>query len=203
MLVLMSLDINMNVITTMNNSMNIIEPPGGVGGGADCPLMPQGGITHRLNVVTHLYNWAKVSNMQALHANLMDDDGKTWQHTQPMPMRGSPCVVTEANALSFIEKMESKNRIFLFSDSERAVPGDWGYLASVRPGVPPEGIMAEVDAWLRQYPDAWLAVDMRVGVIPPAVPGLEDTLRTFPRVVIVIVSDDTRDHTWPRWEYPL
>ena len=56
-----------------------------------------------------------------------------------------------------------------FSDSDRAVPAGWGHLASVRPGVPPEGIMAEVDAWLRQYPDAWLAVDMRVGVIPPAI----------------------------------
>jgi hypothetical protein len=44
---------------------------------------------------------------------------------------------------------------------------------------------------------------MRVGVIPPAIPELEDTLRTFPRVVIVIVSDDTRDHAWPRWNLPL
>ena len=51
--------------------------------------------------------------------------------------------------------------------------------------------MAEVDAWLRQYPDAWLAVDMRVGVIPPAVHDLEGMLRTFPRIVIIIVFDDT------------
>lgn len=128
---------------------------------------------------------------------------KTWQHSQPMPMRGSPCVVTEANALKFISKLPNNPRIFLFSDSDRAIPGDWGYVASVRPGVPPEGIMAEVDAWLRQYPDAWLAVDMRVGVIPPAIPDLESMLRTFPRVVIVIVSDDTKDHDWPRWEFPL
>jgi hypothetical protein len=133
----------------------------------------------------------------------MDGDEKAWKHSQPMPMRGSPCVVTEANALVFTSKLPIKNRIFLFSDSDRAIPGDWGYVASVRQGVPPEGIMAEVDAWLRQYPDAWLAVDMRVGVIPPAIPELEDTLRTFPRVVIVIVSDDTRDHTWPRWDFPL
>jgi hypothetical protein len=112
-------------------------------------------------------------------------------------------VVTEANALAFTSKLPIKNRIFLFSDSDRAIPGDWGYVASVRQGVPPEGIMAEVDAWLRQYPDAWLAVDMRVGVIPPAIPELEDTLRTFPRVVIVIVSDDTRDHSWPRWNLPF
>ena len=133
----------------------------------------------------------------------MDGDERAWQHSQPMPMRGSPCVVTEANALASISKLPIKDRIFLFSDSDRAIPGDWGYIASVRQGVPPEGIMAEVDAWLRQYPDAWLAVDMRVGVIPPAIPELEDTLRTFPRVVIVIVSDDTRDHTWPRWDFPL
>jgi len=133
----------------------------------------------------------------------MDGDEMTWQHSQPMPMRGSPCVVTEANALTYTSKLSNQNRIFLFSDSDRAIPGDWGHLASVRPGVPPEGIMAEVDAWLRQYPDAWLAVDLRVGVIPPAVHDLEDMLKTFPRVVIVIVSDDTRDHPWPRWEFPL
>ena len=133
----------------------------------------------------------------------MDGEERTWQHTQPMPMRGSPCVVSEANALAYTSRIQNKGRIFLFSDSDRAVPGDWDYLASVRPGVPPEGIMAEVDAWLRQYPDAWLAVDMRVGVIPPAIPDLENLLRTFPRIVIVIVSDDARDHPWPRWEYPL
>ena len=136
-------------------------------------------------------------------SQVMGDDERTWQHSQPMPMRGSPCVVSEANAIAYTSKLPNKSRIFLFSDSDRAVPADWGYLASVRSGVPPEGIMAEVDAWLRQYPDAWLAVDMRVGVIPPAVHDLEGMLRTFPRVVIIIVSDDTRDYTWPRWEYPL
>ena len=39
-------------MTIMNSSMNIIEPPGGAGGGADCPLMPLRGIPHRLNVAT-------------------------------------------------------------------------------------------------------------------------------------------------------
>ncbi len=112
-------------------------------------------------------------------------------------------MVSESNALTYISKLPTKNRIFLFSDSDRAIPGDWGYIASVRPGVPPEGIVAEMDAWLRQYPDAWLAVDMRVGVIPPAIHNLEEMLRTFPRIVIIIVSDDKRDHAWPRWEYPL
>ena len=83
----------------------------------------------------------------------MDEATRTWQHSQPMPMRGSPCVVSEANALAFTSKMQIENRIFLFSDSDRAIPGDWDYLASARPGVPPEGILSEVDAWLRQYPD--------------------------------------------------
>jgi hypothetical protein len=59
----MSSDINMNVITIMKSSMNIIEPPGGVGGGADCPLMPLWGIDHRLNIATHLDIRAKTSNL--------------------------------------------------------------------------------------------------------------------------------------------
>ena len=42
MLVLMPSDISMNVMTIMNSNMNIIEPPGGVGGGADCPSCPYG-----------------------------------------------------------------------------------------------------------------------------------------------------------------
>ncbi|RAH14690.1 MAG: hypothetical protein CMB20_002750 [Methanobacteriota archaeon] len=127
----------------------------------------------------------------------------TWEHSQPMPMRGSPCVVTESNAISYISKLAKAPRLFLFSDSDRALPDGWGYVASVRPGTPPEGIIAEIDAWLKQYPDAWLAVDLRVGVIPPSVPDLESMLRTFPRTVIILVSDDTINHQWPRWEYPL
>jgi len=127
----------------------------------------------------------------------------SWEHSQPMPMRGSPCVVSESNAVSYIEKLSNKPRIFLFSDSERAVPNGWGYVASVRAGTPPEGIMAEVDAWLKQYPNAWLAVDLRVGVIPPAVPDLENMLRNFPRIVIILVSDETASHQWPVWEFPL
>ena len=133
----------------------------------------------------------------------MSEAGSRWKHTQPMPMRGSPCIVSESDALAYIDKLPIDPRVFLFSDSERAVPGDWGFVGSVRSGVPPEGIMAELDAWLRQYPDAWLAVDMRDGVIPPSVSGnITDVLRTFPRTVIVIVSDDTKNHLWPRWELP-
>jgi hypothetical protein len=120
-----------------------------------------------------------------------------------MPMRGSPCVVTEPNAITYIEKLKNKPRLFLFSDSDRAIPSDWGHIASVRTGVPPEGIMSELDAWLRQYPDAWLVVDMRIGVVPPAIPNLEEVLRTFPRIVLILVSNDTAAHQWPKWEFPL
>ena len=63
--------------------------------------------------------------------------------------------------------------------------------------------MAELDAWLKQYPEAWLAVDMRDGVIPPSISGdINEMLRTFPRTVLVIVSDDSKNHQWPRWEFP-
>ncbi len=126
-----------------------------------------------------------------------------WIHSQPIPMRGSPCVVSEPNALKFFDKMDVKPRVFLFSDSDRAIPGDWGYIPSVRIGVPPEGILAELDAWLRQYPDSWMVVDMRIGVVPPAIPNLEDMLRTFPRVVLILVSNEDANHPWPKWEYPL
>ena len=133
----------------------------------------------------------------------MSGQAEGWQHSQPMPMRGSPCVVTERNALANLGRIPIDPRIFLFSDSDRAVPSDWGFVASVRPGVPPEGVMAELDAWLKQYPEAWLAVDMRDGVIPPSVSGdINEMLRTFPRTVLVIVSDDSKNHQWPRWEFP-
>ena len=163
--------------------------------------MPLGGIIRRLKVVTHLSEDLKQGKWLW---GLMSDVTMGWKHSQPMPMRGSPCIVSESNALAYIKKLPSTPRVFLFSDSDRAVPGDWGFVGSVRPGVPPEGIMAELDAWLRQYPDAWLAVDMRDGVIPPSVSGkITDVLRTFPRIVLVIVSDDTKGHSWPKWELPL
>lgn len=130
----------------------------------------------------------------------MTDAEETWQHSQPMPMRGSPCVTTEHRACEYMESIGLTSKVFLFSDSDRAIPGGWGYVASVRPGVPPEGVVAELNAWLRQYPDAWLAVDMRDGVIPPALADIEETFRGFPRTVIILVSDDTKDHAWPRWE---
>jgi len=163
--------------------------------------MPLRGIIRRLKVATHLSEDLKQGE---LLWGLMSDIAGGWKHSQPMPMRGSPCVVSERKALDYIERLSIDPRVFLFSDSERAIPGNWGYVGSVRPGVPPEGIMAELDAWLKQYPDAWLAVDMRDGVIPPSVSGnITDVLRTFPRTVLVIVSDDTKDHSWPRWELPL
>jgi len=50
MLVLIPSDMSMKVITIMNSNMNIIEPPGGAGGGADWPLITLGGIAYCLNV---------------------------------------------------------------------------------------------------------------------------------------------------------
>ena len=195
----------------MKRSMNIIDPPGGAGGGALVPLMPPRGKVHRFNVTTKKYckyhyfdgQYCEALKHECRSWPTMSADVTGWVHTQPMPMRGAPCVVSEQNALAFTSKLPIKPRVFLFSDSERAIPGEWGFVASVRQGTPPEGIMAELDAWIRQNPDAWLAVDLRVGVIPPAIANLEEILRTFPRVVIVIVSDDSRVHPWPRWELPF
>tara|TARA_B100000941_G_scaffold290817_1_gene275030 strand:- start:639 stop:857 length:219 start_codon:yes stop_codon:yes gene_type:complete len=44
----------MKVMTIMNRSMNIIDPPGGVGGGADCPLIWVACQNHRLKIFTLL-----------------------------------------------------------------------------------------------------------------------------------------------------
>ena len=58
--------------------------------------------------------------------------------------------------------------MFLWTDDERRKISNWGFLASVRQGVPPKELKAELNAWLTQYPTAWLAVDLRDGVIPPS-----------------------------------
>ena len=132
----------------------------------------------------------------------MDTD--SWMHTQPMPMPGSPVVVTEFDAVGYLQKLPAKPHIFLWSDSDRAIPGDWSYLASVRQGVPPEGIMAEFTAWERQYPNAWLAVDLRKGVIPPSTQmPLDDLLSGMKRNVLIIVTDVEEYPQWPRWNLPF
>jgi hypothetical protein len=61
--------------------------------------------------------------------------------------------------------------------------------------------MAEFDAWCKQYPDAWLAVDLRQGVIPPSTSTpLEQLLRQMPRTVLIIVSEGDVSQPWPPWE---
>ena len=96
------------------------------------------------------------------------DVTKTWEYPVPMPMPGRPVCCTEAEALDQLERLGVTERIFLWTDAERRTISDWGFLASVRQGVPPIGIEAELNAWLTQYPTAWLAVDLRDGVIPPS-----------------------------------
>ena len=44
---------------------------------------------------------------------------------------------------------------------KRRCIANWEFLASVRQGVPPQGIEAELQAWMNQYPDSWLVVDLR------------------------------------------
>jgi len=154
-----------------------------------------------LNIVT-ISTQPKKSNTRARLGRMgqtMSND--TWIHPQPMPMPRSPCVIDEHTALQQIARLPREPRIFLWSDSNRSIPEGWEYLASVRQGVPPEGIMAEFDAWSRQYPQAWLAVDLRQGVVPPSTPiPLEQLLRQMPRTVLIIVSEGDVSQPWPPWE---
>ena len=85
---------------------------------------------------------------------------RTWQHSVPVPMPNRPVCVTEHEAINQLARLPRPPRMFLWTDSERRCLPNWGYIASVRQGVPPEGIEAELNAWMGQYPDAWLAVDM-------------------------------------------
>ena len=115
--------------------------------------------------------------------NRMDTD--SWMHTQPMPMPGSPVVVLSSTQ-SIICKLPATTDLSLVRF--RPSYWDWSFLASVRQGVPPEGIMAEFTAWERQYPTAWLAVDLCRGVIPPSTQmPLDDLLSGMKRNVIIIV----------------
>ena len=88
------------------------------------------------------------------------DVAKTWEYPVPMPMPGRPVCCTEDEALNQLERIGFSERIFLWTDDERRTISNWGFLASVRQGVPPLGIEAELNAWLTQYPTAWLAVDL-------------------------------------------
>ena len=127
-----------------------------------------------------------------------------WKHPLPMPMPYQPVSVTQFEAVEQIAKFASTPRVFMWTDSERNCINDWEFLASVRQGVPPQGIEAELNAWMEQYPDAWLAVDLRDGVMPPSttVP-LEQYLASLPRQVLVIVSGDSNSEVWPSWSLPV
>ena len=131
------------------------------------------------------------------------DLDRTWRHSLPMPMPNRPVCVTVDEALSQIEKLPQNPRIFLWTDSERRCPEGWGFIASVRQGVPPEGIEAELGAWMGQYPDAWLAVDMRDGVVTPSTQrSLDDVLSSVGRCVIILVSNSSDNEDWPQWVLP-
>jgi len=93
--------------------------------------------------------------------------------------------------------------MFLWTDAERRCLPGWGFVASVRQGVPPEGIEAELDAWKGQYPDAWLAVDLRDGVIPPSTSNsLDSVLGKLGRPVLILVSRSSDHEDWPQWVLP-
>jgi hypothetical protein len=127
----------------------------------------------------------------------------TWLYPLPMPMPGQPVCVTENEALEQLARLGSHPQIFLWTDQERRVPKQWHFLASVRQGVPPQGIFAELQAWKSQYPKAWLAVDLRDGVIPPSVPKpLEQVLSELGRCSLVIVNHSENHTDFPRWVLP-
>ena len=115
----------------------------------------------------------------------------------------STCGVTELEALEQIAMLKFQPRVFIWTDEPRRCPKGWDYIASVRQGVPPQGIVAELDAWMEQYPDAWLAVDLRDGVIPPSTPNsLEQFLSELNRPILIIVSSSSDSEYWPQWVLP-
>jgi hypothetical protein len=132
----------------------------------------------------------------------MDID-RTLQHSVPVPMPNRPVCVTEQEALDQLARLPRPPRMFLWTDSERRCLPDWGFIASVRQGVPPEGIEAELEAWKGQYPGAWLAVDLRDGVIPPSTASsLNAVLARVGRPVLILVSSSSEHEDWPQWVLP-
>jgi len=127
-----------------------------------------------------------------------------WHHPLPMPMPNQPVCATEIEVIEYIEHLSINPRIFIWTDSERRCKQGWEFIASVRQGVPPQGIEAELFAWCEQYPDAWLIVDLRDGVIPPSISRpLTDVLSSIGRQVIVMVSSSSNNSDWPQWQLPL
>ena len=132
------------------------------------------------------------------------DVEQSWQNSLPMPMPNQPVCATELNLIEQLDKLSISPRVFLWTDSERRCGQGWEFLASVRQGVPPQGIEAELFAWCEQYPKAWLVVDLRDGVIPPSTARpLTEILSSIGRQVIVMVSSATNNCDWPKWQLPV
>jgi len=126
-----------------------------------------------------------------------------WKHPLPMPMPYQPVCVTELEAIEQVALLAIQPRVFMWTDLERHCINGWEFLASVRQGVPPQGIEAELNAWMEQYPTAWLAVDLRDGImIPSTSKPIEEFLADLPRPVMVIVSRDSQSEIWPNWVLP-
>ena len=131
------------------------------------------------------------------------DVSPTWRYPLPMPMPGQPVCATEMEAIDQLARLPVSPRVFFWTDSERKCPDGWDFIASVRQGVPPNGIEAELKAWSEQYPKAWLTVDLRDGAIPPStVQPLNNVLAGLKRPVIVIVSRSPEHEEWPQWVLP-
>jgi hypothetical protein len=127
----------------------------------------------------------------------------TWRYPLPMPMPGQPVCATEVEAVEQLQRLGDHPRVFLWTDHNRKCPEGWGFIASLREGVPPSGIEAELEAWAKQNPKAWLAVDLRDGMLPPStVRPLEDVLTGLKRPVIVLVSRSPEHEDWPQWVLP-
>ena len=131
------------------------------------------------------------------------DLDRTWRHSLPMPMPNRPVCVTLEEAVAQLDRLPSSPRMFLWTDAERRCPSQWGFIASVREGIPPQGIEAELLAWSGQYRNAWLAVDLRDGVIPPSTTTpMEELLSSLKRPIIILVSRSPEHEDWPQWVLP-
>lgn len=127
----------------------------------------------------------------------------TWRYPLPMPMPGQPVCATEPEAVDQLARLPVQPKMFLWTDHDRKCPEGWGFIASLREGVPPSGIEAELEAWSAQYPKAWLAVDLRDGMIPPStVRPLDAVLASLKRPVIILVSRSPEHEDWPQWVLP-
>lgn len=126
-----------------------------------------------------------------------------WTHSMPMPMPGVPVSVTLDEAMAQVARLPQQPRVFLWTELEQRCPEGWGHLPSMRAGAPPEAIEAELGAWRRQYPEAWLAVDLRIGSLPPATATpLEELVSALRRPVLIIIDEEEDPMMGPRWVLP-